>query len=104
MHHHMKCDIYMENDIYYIEADIPGYNKQDIKVHYNDNNLIISAQKVINNRHYLIHERYRNHLSRSFYLQNIDVDLIEAKYENGVLYIVAPLKKECNEKKKIEIK
>ena len=23
----MKCDIYLENDIYYIVADIPGYRQ-----------------------------------------------------------------------------
>lgn len=98
----MKCDIYLENNIYYIEADIPGYNKEDIKIEYNKGNINIITKKNDNNKKYLLHERRHHNFNRHFYFKDIDGDNIEAKYENGVLIISIP-KKEiiCN---KIEIK
>ena len=100
----MKCDIYLENDIYYIVADIPGYNKENIKVNYNKGNINIKKKKKYNsnNRKYLLHERKFDKLNRNFYFKNIDENLIEAKYEFGVLTISIPKKEiKCN---KIEIK
>ena len=41
----MKCDIYEKDNIYHIEADIPGFTKDDIKVEFNKGNLTITAEK-----------------------------------------------------------
>ena len=98
----MKCDIYLENNIYYIEADIPGYNKEDIKIEYNKGHINIIGNKEEKNKKYLLHERRYNNINRHFYFKNIDEDNIEAKYENGVLIISIP-KKEVKSNK-IEIK
>ena len=98
----MKCDIYLENNIYYIEADIPGYNKEDIKIEYNKGNINIIGKRKENTKKYLLHERRYNNINRHFYFKNIDDDNIEAKYENGVLKISIP-KKEVKSNK-IEIK
>ncbi len=98
----MKCDIYLENNIYYIEADIPGYNKEDIKIEYNKGNINIIVKRKENNKKYLLHERRYNGLNRHFYFKDFDGDNINAKYENGVLIISIPKKEiKCN---KIEIK
>lgn len=105
MFRRLKCDIYLENDIYYIEADIPGYKKENIKITYKNNLLLIIAHRYIDNkRNYLVHDRHYNRLFGNYIMKNVDEKLIEAKYEDGVLYISAPLRKESNEKKTIEIK
>ena len=98
----MKCDIYLENDIYYIEADIPGYKKEDIKIDYNKGNINIVAKRNIPDKNYLLHEKLEETLNRHFYFKNIDDDNIIAKYEDGVLLISIP-KKEVSTSK-IEIK
>ena len=98
----MKCDIYLENNIYYIEADIPGYKKEDIKVEYNNGNINISATRKEEDKKYLLKERKDNNINRHFYFKNINEELIEAKYEFGVLTISIPKKEEKHNK--IEIK
>jgi len=90
----MKCDIYLENDMYYIEADIPGFKKEDIKLEYNKGNINIIAKRNISNNNYLLQER-KGEFHRHFYFKNVDGNNIEAKYENGVLLISIP-KKEVN--------
>lgn len=98
----MKCDIYLENNIYYIEADIPGYNKEDIKIEYNKGNINIITKKKDERKKYLLHERRYSSFNRHFYFKDIDGDNISAKYENGVLVVSIPKKEvKCN---KIEIK
>ncbi len=68
----MKCDIYLENNIYYIEADIPGYNKEDIKIEYNNGNINIITKKKDERKKYLLHERRYNSFNRHFYFKDID--------------------------------
>ena len=41
----MKCDIYEDKGNYVIEADMPGLNKDDVTVDYNDGYLTIKAEK-----------------------------------------------------------
>ena len=43
MDERMKCDIYEKDNVYYVEADIPGYDKNDIK----RNELAQKAQEII---------------------------------------------------------
>lgn len=88
----MKCDIYLDDNIYYIEADIPGYNKEDIKLEVNNGNININVNNMELNKKYLLQERNRKEISRHFYFKNIDEDSISAKYENGVLIISIPKK------------
>ena len=41
----MKCDIYENKGNYVIEADMPGLDKKDVTVDYNDGYLTIKASK-----------------------------------------------------------
>ena len=41
----MKCDIYEEDGKYVLEASIPGFNKEDVKIEYEDGTIIISAER-----------------------------------------------------------
>jgi HSP20 family protein len=104
----MKCDIYEKDNIYHIEADIPGFNKEDINVEFNKGNLTITAEKNTENddkdKNYLRRERYYGKYQRSFYLGDIDEENSEATFNNGILKISIPKKLEEENKRKIEIK
>ena len=44
----MKCDIYEKNNVYYLEMDIPGFDKSDVNIEIDENDyLIITAEKDV---------------------------------------------------------
>ncbi len=104
----MKCDIYEKDNIYHIEADIPGFSKEDINVEFNKGNLTITAEKKDEeeekDKNYLRRERYYGKYQRSFYLGEVDEEACEASFTNGILKIKVPKKLEEETKKNIEIK
>ena len=106
----MKCDIYEKDGAYHIEADIPGFKKDEISVECEDGYVTILAEKNYENeekdedRKYLKRERNYSKTTRKFYVGDIESDKIEAKYENGILNIVVPKQEKLPNKKTIEIK
>lgn len=88
-----------------VEVAAPGMNKNDFKVELDGNNLTISSEKS-NQREENEDERYsRKEFSyqsfqRTFTLHKdvVDVDKIEAKYENGLLHLLIPKKEEAKQK------
>ena len=81
----MKCDIYEKDDKYYIEMDVPGYNKNDIKIECNKGNITIHAEM----------EKKE---------EDIDEEAIKAEFKDGILKLEIPKKVEEETKKYIEIK
>ena len=96
-----KTDIKETPEEYIVHAELPGVKKEDIKIDYNNNYLTISATR--NNEseekkdNYIRRERSYGSVSRGFYLNNVNKDLIKAKFDNGVLNVHLP-KKEKSEK------
>ena len=77
-----------------VEMAAPGMDKQDFRIELDGNNLTISSEKSQNNEqkedeHYSRREFSYQSFQRSFTLPKdvVDVDQIQAKYENGVLYL-----------------
>lgn len=109
----MKTDIKEHDDKYEILVDLPGFNKEDIKMHIDDGYLIINAKTNSEQSEkdkkgkYVRKERYYGECSRSFYVGNqINEEDIKANLKNGTLSIEIPKKdetKELEEKKYIEI-
>ena len=103
----MKCDIYEKDNKYFVEMDLPGYTKEEIKIECDKGNLSVKASKEQKeddeNRNYIRRERVYNEYSRSFYLGDIDEDMISAKFADGTLTITVPKKQEIETKKHIEI-
>ena len=107
----MRCDIYEKDGNICLEMDIPGFNKEDINIEIDNNDyLIITAEKNsssedADDKNYIRRERIYGKVQRSFYLDNVDKESIEATFENGILKINMSKK---NEEKllsqKIEIK
>jgi HSP20 family protein len=88
-----------------VEMAAPGMNKQDFNVELEGNMLTITAEKK-NEREGKEGQRYsRKEFSyqsfqRRFTLPKdvVDVDQIQAKYENGLLHLVIPKKEEAKKK------
>ena len=109
----MKTDIKEHDDKYELLVDLPGFNKEDIKMHIEDGYLVINAKTSSEDSEkddkgkYVRKERYFGECSRSFYVgEQITEDDIKANFKNGTLNIEIPKKEEIkklNEKKYIEI-
>lgn len=107
----MKCDIYEKGNVYYLEMDIPGFDKNDVDIRIDENDyLTITAEKSSSNeevedKNYIRKERSYGKYQRSFYIGNIDKNAIEASFENGILKVTMPKKEEIkSQSQKIEIK
>ena len=105
-----RCDIKDQGDHFQLEAELPGFSKQDIKLEVVDERLIVSATREETNEKtdkkdgYIRRERFSGSFSRSFNVSNIDTQAIAASYENGVLQLTLPKKKELQpETRQIEI-
>lgn len=104
----MKCDIYEKDNNYHIEMDIPGFDKEDIKIEVDEGRLTIKASKNNENKeedkNYIRRERSYGEYQRSFVLGDVDTENIEAKFEKGMLIVTLPKKEVIENKKTIEIK
>ncbi len=102
-----KTDIVDKGDKYILEADIPGFNKEDIEIAVYDNTLTITAKhdakKEENNENYIRRERRYGSYTRSFDVSNIKTEEIKADYKNGVLTLELPKKEGRPNARKIDI-
>lgn len=103
----MKVDIKDADKAYLLEAEIPGVNKEQIKLDYQNSYLTISVEQEneVNEEKnsYIRRERYSNKMSRSFYIEDINHNGIKASYKDGILKVSLPKEKNVPAKKKIEI-
>ena len=96
----MKTDIKEKKDKYLIDIDLPGYEKDNIKIEIQDGYLTIHASVNKENDEeekgkYVRKERYAGECSRSFYIgDNIKEEDIKAKFKNGTLTLEIPKKEE----------
>mgnify|MGYP001623734101 FL=1 len=101
----MRTDLKEKEGKYYLEIDIPGFDKEDIKIELQDGYLTISAEKddEKEEKHakYLKRERFSGMCSRSYYVgDNVKEEDIKANFKNGILTVEFPKEQE----KKIEEK
>ena len=105
----MKCDIYEKDGAYHIEADIPGFKKEEISVECEDGYVTISAEKNTENeendenKKYLKRERFYGKTVRKFYVGDIDSEKIKAEFKDGMLYVIVPKEEKLPNKKSIVI-
>lgn len=91
-----NTDIKDEGDKYVLEADLPGFKKEDIKIDVEDDYLTITAERKSDYQEknkkgsYVRCERSYGSYSRSFSLDGIESDKISAKLNNGVLELTLP--------------
>lgn len=95
-----KTDIKDNGDSYLLEADLPGFKKEDIKIDIDNDSLTIcgerhsAAEEKDNRGNYVRCERSYGSFSRSFNVSSVKTDEIRANYENGVLRLTMPKKEE----------
>ncbi len=106
---HFSTDIRDENDRYVLECEMPGFEKDDIKIDVNGSVLTLFAERDDSRNkptgEYIRRERNFTSCRRSFDISNVNEDAIDASYSNGVLKLVLPKKE--NEKphsRQIEVK
>ena len=107
----MKTDIKEHKNHYSIMVDLPGYNKDDIKISIEDGYLTISAtmnkeDEEKEHGKFVRRERYFGECSRSFYVgDDVEVEDIKASFKNGTLNLEIPKKeqKQVSEKKYVQI-
>ena len=102
-------NVTVEDGNYHVYAAIPGVNKEDIKIDFENSLLTIKTEckkeeKEENTKKYLVKERSECAYERSIQFEDFDEESISAKYENGILEVIlCPKKPEVKEKKKIVI-
>lgn len=108
----MRTDIKENKDGYVIDIDLPGYEKENIKMEIEDGYLVVHAKmdKNVDEKEegkYVRKERYTGECTRSFYLgEDIKEEDIKASFKNGTLSIALPkreVQQELPKKKYIEI-
>lgn len=91
-----SCDVNETKDHYLVSFDIPGMQKEDIKIEVQGNELVISGERQREMREQegettLRVERSYGKFERRFTLPaTIAADKIEAHYESGVLNVALP--------------
>ena len=101
------ADLSETDDSYLIETELPGLNKKDINITYQDKMLTIEGErkkeKEEETNGYLRSERYFGTFKRSFVLPAaIREDKIKANFKEGVLKITIP-KAEKSKRKTVTI-
>jgi HSP20 family protein len=101
----IKMDVSEDDKVYRVKAEIPGVNKEDIKVSIDGNQVSITAEvqrekEEKKGETVIRSERYYGTQYRSFTLQSdIDEGKADAKYENGVLELTLPKKEPATAKR-----
>lgn len=98
-----SADLRQQGDNYVIEAELPGFEREDIEVTVYENRLTITARRQDSEKEnqaqgenqderggYLRRERRWGRFSRSFELSGVDAEQIQASYSNGLLTLVLP--------------
>lgn len=105
-----SVDIQELDDAYIVEADLPGLDKGNIDLDYQDNILSIRAHQEQSKEEtreegkYIRKERSARSYQRQFFIENVKEDEISAKFDKGVLNIHLPKDEEDKkESRKIEI-
>ena len=94
----IPVNIHEDENGFHLELKVPGRSKEEISIKLEQNLLTISAEaKKGEEKNYktIRREFATNSFSRSFNVDNkINVDGIQAKYEQGVLVVFLPKKEE----------
>ena len=104
-----RTDVSDTGDAFKLEAELPGFSKDDIKIDIENDCLTISAERKFDDedkkKNFVKRERFYGSYSRSFDVIGIDTDAIEASYNDGVLTLTMPKKKaEVPASRRLEIK
>jgi HSP20 family protein len=98
----MPMDAWRQGDQFVLELDVPGVSRESIDLDVERNVLTVRAERVPRNGDWeaLASERPRGQFSRQLVLgDNLDLEHIEAGYDNGVLRLVVPVAEKAKPRK-----
>ena len=93
-----RTDITEKDGNYVLEAELPGFKKEDISIDLDKDCLTITASRSSESdeddkeRNFVRRERFYGSYSRSFNVSGIDTDGITAAYNDGILSVSMPKK------------
>ncbi|KLU61316.1 18 kDa heat shock protein [Peptococcaceae bacterium CEB3] len=97
----MKVDIKDTEKTYVLEADLPGIQKEDLRLEFDNGCLSIAVERDEQTKSeqdkYLRQERRYASTARTFAFEDVNPEQISAHYEDGVLQVTLP-KKDVSEK------
>ncbi len=101
----MKTDIKETENGYLLLMDIPGYDKENIKIEVDNGYLTVTAEVSSeddnDNQSFVRKERYYGQCSRTFYVgEHITHEDVKANFKNGTLSINIPKKENKQQKTK----
>ena len=93
----MKSDVKDAGDHYELHMDLPGFDKDNVKIQLNDGVLQVEATTSTSNDEkgedgsYIRRERFQGTCTRSFYVgDDVRQEDIKARFDQGVLKIDVP--------------
>lgn len=102
-----RVDVREEDNAYVLDAELPGFIKEEITIEVKNELLTILAKKEVeenvDTENYIRKERKATVYNRSFTIEGIDENAIKAKYENGILTLELPKVEVVDTTKRIEI-
>lgn|SRR5690554_43073 len=103
---YLRSDLIENDNNYELTVEIPGMEKSDINISYENKYLTITANKKQikeNVDNYIQKEIQYGSYTRKYFLENIDSDKIKASYNNGILNVLIPKLQVDNKQKTINI-
>lgn len=92
----MRADVRETDNAYELDIDLPGFKKDELNLDLKNGYLTIQATKGLDkdekdkNGKYIRQERYAGSMSRSFYVGEVPMEAVKARYEDGILRISLP--------------
>ncbi|WP_159577582.1 Hsp20/alpha crystallin family protein [Microbacterium sp. 8M] len=98
----MPMDAWREGDVFHVEFDLPGVDRESIDLDVERNVVTVKAERPIraSDADMLAAERARGVFSRQLVLgDNLDTGKITANYDDGVLSLQIPVAEEAKPRK-----
>ena len=90
----LSTDVLDKGDHYLLQAELPGFRKEDISLNLENDMLIIKASHQDETKeekdNYIRRERNLSSYQRAFSVAGVDKDRIMASYNNGILAVTLP--------------
>lgn len=97
----MRTNIKENEKDYELDLELPGFEKDDIKISLDDGYLTVSAARKKEEGKKYLRREISESVSRSYYVgSNIEREQIKARYNNGILTLTVP--KDAPEKPKTD--
>lgn len=97
----MRTNIKENEKDYELDLELPGFEKDDIKISLDDGYLTVSAARKKEEGKKYLRREISESVSRSYYVgSNTEREQIKARYNNGILTLTVP--KDAPEKPKTD--